>query len=70
VKPQAEIFEKVLGVIGASPDQVVFIDDTPVCIRGAKEFGIRRTVRFRSIPQLKRDASKAILAYKRTKAIH
>ena len=69
VKPQAEIFEKVLGAIGASPDQVVFIDDTPACIRGAEEFGIRRAIRFQSIPQLKKDIDEAILAYKGTKTV-
>jgi FMN phosphatase YigB (HAD superfamily) len=69
VKPQAEIFEKVLDAIGASPDQVTFIDDNPICIRGAKEFGIRRAIRYQSIPQLKKGVDEVIFAYKRTKPI-
>jgi HAD superfamily hydrolase (TIGR01509 family) len=60
VKPQAEIFEKVLDSIGVSPEKVAFIDDNPICIRGARQFGISRAVRFRSIPQLKKDIDKAM----------
>lgn len=65
VKPQPEIFEKVLDAIGSSPDRVVFIDDTPVCVRGAEEFGIGRAVRFHSIAQLKKDLNAVTRAYKR-----
>jgi putative hydrolase of the HAD superfamily len=59
VKPQPEIFEKVLKAIAASPDQVVFIDDSPVCIAGARAAGIDSAFRFQSISRMQKDIHRA-----------
>jgi len=58
VKPEAEIFEKVLKETATSADRIVFIDDSPVCITGAKAAGISQAFRFQSIPQMRKDFQK------------
>jgi len=41
VKPEPECYRAVLAMLGASPDDVVFIDDRPENVAGAAAVGIR-----------------------------
>ena len=41
VKPQPEIYQAVLTLLGASPGEVVFLDDRPQNVAGAEALGIR-----------------------------
>jgi putative hydrolase of the HAD superfamily len=41
VKPEPEIYRAVLAVLGASPGEVVFLDDRPENVAGAEALGIR-----------------------------
>jgi HAD superfamily hydrolase (TIGR01509 family) len=56
-KPSPTAFQRALESIDAAPSQVVFIDDREENVRGAKEFGIRRALRFTSTAALKRDVA-------------
>ncbi|WP_431279812.1 HAD family hydrolase [Leifsonia poae] len=40
VKPNADIFEVVLGELGIAPEQMVFVDNKEVNVRGAEALGI------------------------------
>ncbi len=53
-KPHPLIYQKTLGILGASPEQVFYTDDRPELAQSAKELGIRGFV-FRGIEQLKED---------------
>jgi len=55
MKPSATAFGRALARIGASPSEVVFIDDKEENVTGAKDFGIRWSFRFTSIARLKTD---------------
>ena len=39
-KPDPEIFHHVISKIGCSPDEILFLDDTPVNCRIAQSLGI------------------------------
>ena len=41
VKPQPEVYQAVLTLLGASPGEVVFLDDRPENVAGAEAMGIR-----------------------------
>ena len=41
VKPQPEVYQAVLTLLGASPGEVVFLDDRPENVAGAEALGIR-----------------------------
>ena len=51
VKPEAAAYKSVLEALGASPAEVVFVDDRQVNVDGAQELGIR-AVLFESPDQL------------------
>jgi putative hydrolase of the HAD superfamily len=55
IKPSPGAFRKVLERVNAAPSEVAFIDDKEENVRGAKDFGIRWTLRFTSVARLKRD---------------
>jgi putative hydrolase of the HAD superfamily len=54
-KPSVTAFRRALERIGAAPSEVVFIDDKEENVRGAKESGILRALRFTSTEVLRRD---------------
>ena len=54
VKPQPEIFRKTLRAINTQSNEVMFVDDNPFCIAGAKDYGISNAVRYRTISQMKK----------------
>jgi putative hydrolase of the HAD superfamily len=56
-KPDPRIYQKVLKAIRLRPEETVFIDDVPRFVRGAKKVGMKG-IRFRSIPQLRRELGK------------
>lgn len=60
MKPDASAYAKVLGSIGASPSQVVFVDDKEANVSGAARFGIRWAFRFTSVSKLKKDIRLAL----------
>ncbi|WP_380168081.1 HAD family hydrolase [Jannaschia sp. R86511] len=41
VKPDPRVYRHVLAELGAEPQQVVFVDDSPVNIAAARELGLR-----------------------------
>ena len=41
VKPEAEIYQAVLSLLGAGPGEVVFLDDRPQNVAAAEALGIR-----------------------------
>jgi HAD superfamily hydrolase (TIGR01549 family) len=55
VKPNREIFQKVFRYLDVSPAEVVFVDDRVENVKGARDYGIRWALQFKSISQLKRD---------------
>ena len=54
-KPSSTAFRRALERVKAAPSEVVFIDDKEENVRGAKESGILRALRFTSTAALKRD---------------
>ncbi len=56
-KPSAEIYGAVLKKLGASPEDVVFIDDKPENVEGARTVGMN-AILFRDVSQLKADLAK------------
>lgn len=40
-KPEPEAFEHVIGAIGVSPERILFLDDTPENVHGARDVGMR-----------------------------
>ena len=57
VKPYKHTFKTILKKIKFKSEDCLFIDDTPINIKNAKSLGIH-TIRFKSIPQLKKDLKK------------
>jgi HAD superfamily hydrolase (TIGR01509 family) len=55
LKPSPSAFARALEEVGASPSEVVFIDDKEGNVRGAKEFGIRWSFTFTSLARLRKD---------------
>jgi HAD superfamily hydrolase (TIGR01509 family) len=55
LKPAPTAYARALSRIGATPSQVVFVDDKEKNVRGARKFGIRWAFRFTSLAELKRD---------------
>lgn len=51
-KPSTSAYRKVLARIGASPRDVVFIDNTERNVDGAKRAGIKNSIRFHSVESL------------------
>ena len=41
VKPEKEIYEKLISVCGAKPEEIVFFDDKPENVHGAASLGIK-----------------------------
>ncbi|MGI0091292.1 MAG: HAD family hydrolase [Nitrososphaerales archaeon] len=60
LKPDAKIFGEMLRQAQATANQTVFIDDKPQNISGARNFGIRWTIKFESIGRLKKDIARII----------
>ena len=58
-KPDKEAYLKMLDIIGANPDEVIFVDDKSRNIEGAKAVGIK-SILFTNPNQLKDDLSKLI----------
>jgi len=56
-KPERKIYEITVDRLGLQPRQVVFIDDRPENINGAKETGLS-TILFRDIEQVKKELSR------------
>jgi HAD superfamily hydrolase (TIGR01509 family) len=54
VKPDRNIFEYILDKMDATPEETIFIDDSPLNVEGAKAVGIN-AIRFESPEQLKKD---------------
>jgi len=55
-KPERKIYELVLERLNSRPNQSVFIDDKPKCIKGAQEAGLN-TILFESVSQVKKELS-------------
>lgn len=55
-KPERKIYELALERLNSRPNQSVFIDDKPRCIKGAQEVGLN-TILFQSVGQLKEELS-------------
>lgn len=53
VKPEPAIFEETLKALGARPSEVIFIDDRPANVEGARRAGIRAE-QFQSAAQIDR----------------
>lgn len=53
-KPERKIYELALERLSSRPNQSVFIDDKPRCIKGAEEVGLN-TVLFESVSQVKHE---------------
>ena len=43
-KPDGDVFAYVLDALGIAPADVLFLDDTPECVEGARRSGIRAEV--------------------------
>ena len=41
VKPDREAFERVIGTFACDPSEVLYFDDSPLCIAAASEFGMQ-----------------------------
>ncbi len=63
IKPERSGFQAVLRSIGAKPSEVVFIDNTPKNVIGARRVGIRDTIRFHSILSLRKSIRKILSDY-------
>jgi len=55
MKPNPTAFRRALDEVGATPYEVVFIDDKEANVKGAKDFGIRWAFKFTSLARLRRD---------------
>jgi len=53
-KPDPRIFQHVLNLLGADPEEIVFVDDFDENIQAARRFGLR-TIQFVSSQQVCRD---------------
>ena len=53
-KPSEEIFRIAIETCGVRPDEVVFVDDTPENVEGAKNFGMD-SILFESADQLRKE---------------
>ncbi|MDR1353015.1 MAG: HAD family phosphatase [Treponema sp.] len=40
LKPEREIYQVLIGALGCAPDKIVFFDDVPVNVEGARGLGI------------------------------
>lgn len=54
VKPHHEIYEKIISDYHLVPDETVFLDDTPINIKAAKECGLHGIV-FRNLDDAKKE---------------
>jgi HAD superfamily hydrolase (TIGR01509 family) len=63
LKPEKSAFQAVLRSIGAKPNEVVFIDNMPTNVIGARRAGIRNAVRFHSIASLRESIRKILSDY-------
>ncbi|MBI5390679.1 HAD family phosphatase [Candidatus Woesearchaeota archaeon] len=63
MKPEDEIFKKVLAMEKVKPEEVVFIDDDPDFVKAAKKLGMP-SIQFRDYRQLTKElAKKGILTF-------
>ncbi|MDH2900786.1 MAG: HAD-IA family hydrolase [archaeon] len=63
VKPNTSAYRKVLEQIGVTPSDVIFIDNTEKNVLGAKKAGIKNSIRFHSLVNLKTDIERAMQEY-------
>lgn len=56
VKPNIAFYKKTLEIIGASPSECIFIDDTQENVNAANAIGMKGIL-FTNVPQLERDLS-------------
>jgi putative hydrolase of the HAD superfamily len=56
-KPEAAIYERCLALLGAKPEETIFVDDREPNIRAARALGIH-AIQFRSAAQLREDLQK------------
>lgn len=54
VKPDHEIYEKIISTYHLVPEETVFLDDTPVNIKAAKECGLHGIL-FQNLEQAKKE---------------
>ncbi len=54
MKPDPSIFRLVVDRLGVAPSEAVFIDDFPLNVRGAREFGLH-AIRFQSYAQVRQE---------------
>ena len=64
VKPNATAYRKVLEQIGVGPSDVIFVDNTEKNVLGAKKAGIKNSIRFHSLVNLKNDIERTMQEYK------
>ena len=60
LKPEAEIFQRVMSEVGAKPRNVVFVDDNEANVRGALRAGIGTALRFQNLALLMKQVSKLL----------
>lgn len=60
IKPSQEIFELLLRQLNLKPQQVVFIDDNPQHVVGAKKVGID-AIQYQNIDQLKQELKSRVI---------
>jgi len=48
-KPERVIYERVVSDIGVAPDEILFFDDMPGNVSGARDFGLRAELADRSV---------------------
>jgi putative hydrolase of the HAD superfamily len=56
-KPEAAIYERCLALLGAKPEETIFVDDREPNVRAARALGIH-AIQFRSVAQLRQDLHK------------
>jgi putative hydrolase of the HAD superfamily len=56
-KPQVEIYQAALNQFGVVADQVIYIDNDPVCLENAASLGIK-TIQFHNSQQLEQELNK------------
>jgi putative hydrolase of the HAD superfamily len=41
IKPEREIYQVLIDALGCAPEEIVFFDDVPVNVEGARDLGIK-----------------------------
>jgi putative hydrolase of the HAD superfamily len=63
LKPDPGAYRKVLKIIHAKQNDVIFVDNSERNVRRARLAGIRHSIRFHSISDLKKNIKRALLQY-------